>query len=116
MLISKLMTALATALVLTAAMSQADAKNGGSFGGSQSMSRMSGPSLTSMKSSGVTSKMLPAKVVTKGDKKDGKHGKYWLYGGVTILAADYSGCGYEYYKWQSTGAGYWRVRYLECRG
>lgn len=42
--------------------------------------------------------------------------KHWVWGGITILAADYAGCGYEYYKWKSTGLTYWRHRYFECRG
>ena len=44
------------------------------------------------------------------------HGKYWALGGITILASQYDGCGYEYYKWKSTGTSYWRAQYEECRG
>ncbi|HRK19950.1 MAG TPA: hypothetical protein PK970_13410 [Hyphomicrobiaceae bacterium] len=42
--------------------------------------------------------------------------KHWVWGGITILAADYAGCGYEFYKWKSTGSTYWRHRYFDCRG
>lgn len=44
------------------------------------------------------------------------HGKWWVLGGVTILASQYSGCGYEYYKWKSTGSPFWYAKYAECRG
>ena len=44
------------------------------------------------------------------------HGKYWALGGITILASQYDGCGYEYYKWKSTGSSYWHAQYAECRG
>lgn len=40
---------------------------------------------------------------------------YWLWNGVTIYSYDYDGCGYEYYKWRSTGSSYWRRMYRECR-
>lgn len=40
---------------------------------------------------------------------------YWLWNGVTINAYEYEGCGYEYYKWKSTGSSYWRRMYRECR-
>jgi len=43
-------------------------------------------------------------------------GKYWVWGGITILATEYAGCGYEYYKWQSTGSKWWYHRYAVCRG
>jgi hypothetical protein len=43
------------------------------------------------------------------------HGNFWLLGGVTILASQYNGCGYEYYKWKSTDSAYWYARYQECR-
>lgn len=42
-------------------------------------------------------------------------GAGWVLGALTILASDYDGCGYEYYKWKSTGSGYWRERYHDCR-
>jgi hypothetical protein len=46
----------------------------------------------------------------------GHKGKYWVWGGITILATEYAGCGYEYYKWQSTGSQWWYARYAQCRG
>ena len=45
----------------------------------------------------------------------GGHGKFWVIGGLTILATEYGGCGYEYYKWKSTGTSYWYERYVDCR-
>jgi len=52
-----------------------------------------------------------------GGGSGGHHhgGAGWVLGALTILASDYDGCGYEYYKWKSTGKGYWRDRYHECR-
>lgn len=44
------------------------------------------------------------------------HGKFWVLGGITILASAYQGCGYEYYKWKSTGSPFWYAKYAECRG
>lgn len=41
---------------------------------------------------------------------------YWIWQGITINAYEYEGCGYEYYKWKSTGSSYWRRQYRECRG
>ncbi|GLS36391.1 hypothetical protein GCM10010869_19800 [Mesorhizobium tianshanense] len=43
-----------------------------------------------------------------------KHGS-WAWGGVTIVAADHGGCGYEFWKWKTTGWRYWRHAYLSCR-
>jgi hypothetical protein len=43
-------------------------------------------------------------------------GSKWVWGGITILATQYDGCGYEYYKWKSTGSKVWYRRYAECRG
>lgn len=43
-------------------------------------------------------------------------GAFWVLGGVTILATAYEGCGYEYYKWKSTGSDFWLDKYRECRG
>ncbi|CCV03426.1 hypothetical protein MESS2_1050030 [Mesorhizobium metallidurans STM 2683] len=44
-----------------------------------------------------------------------KHGS-WFWGGVTIVAADHGGCGYEFWKWKTTGWRYWRQAYQSCRG
>lgn len=44
------------------------------------------------------------------------HGKFWVLGGITILASAYEGCGYECYKWKSTESPYWYAKYRECRG
>lgn len=41
---------------------------------------------------------------------------FWIWRGITINAYEYEGCGYEYYKWKSTGSSYWRRMYRECRG
>jgi hypothetical protein len=43
-----------------------------------------------------------------------KHGS-WAWGGVTIVASDHGGCGYEFWKWKTTGWRYWRHAYLSCR-
>lgn len=43
-----------------------------------------------------------------------KHGS-WAWGGVTIVAADHGGCGYEFWKWKTAGWRYWRHAYLSCR-
>lgn len=40
---------------------------------------------------------------------------YWIWGSTRINSYDYDGCGYEYYKWKSTGSSYWRRMYRECR-
>lgn len=40
---------------------------------------------------------------------------FWLWNGVTIHSYDYDGCGYEYYKWRTTGSSYWRRMYRQCR-
>lgn len=40
---------------------------------------------------------------------------FWYWSGIPIFATDYDGCGYEYYKWRSTGSSYWRRMYFECR-
>ncbi|MER8828405.1 hypothetical protein NKH73_18410 [Mesorhizobium sp. M0938] len=59
-----------------------------------------------------------------GKDHDGHHGNHhghhkhgsWLWGGVTIVASDHGGCGYEFWKWKTTGWRYWRHAYQSCRG
>ncbi|RWC90179.1 MAG: hypothetical protein E5V58_12875 [Mesorhizobium sp.] len=43
-----------------------------------------------------------------------KHGA-WGWGGVTIVASDHGGCGYEFWKWKVTGWRFWKHAYLACR-
>lgn len=40
---------------------------------------------------------------------------FWYWSGAPIYATDYDGCGYEYYKWRSTGSTFWRRKFYECR-
>lgn len=131
-------TVLATAVIAGMTLvSAADAKGGGGgkggggMGGSFKSSGMGGGGFGGFKGGmGSGFKSGPLKpfggkfkpmVVCKGGgcgPKPGKHhhhGRRWFWGGATILAADYSGCGYEYYKWKSTGSSYWYNRYAECR-
>jgi hypothetical protein len=61
-------------------------------------------------------KPLPAPAPAPTKTGGHGHGKYWAWAGVTILASQYDGCGYEYYKWKSTGSSYWHAQYAECRG
>lgn len=59
-----------------------------------------------------------------GKDHDGHHGNHhghhkhgsWAWGGVTIVASDHGGCGYEFWKWKTTGWRYWRHAYQSCRG
>jgi hypothetical protein len=44
-----------------------------------------------------------------------KHGS-WQWGGVTVVASDHGGCGYEFWKWKMTGWRFWKHAYLSCRG
>lgn len=56
-----------------------------------------------------------------GENHGGHHGNHhkhgsWAWGGVTIVASDHGGCGYEFWKWKTTGWRYWRHAYQSCRG
>jgi hypothetical protein len=55
-----------------------------------------------------------------GKNHGGHHGNHkhgsWAWGGVTIVASDHDGCGYEFWKWKTTGWRYWRHAYQSCRG
>ncbi len=132
--------AVATAIILASALAAnvANAKPGGIGGGGFKAGSAFKPSVKPISFPKGPIKTLPSKPFPIGPIKPGAgckvpgacggpgpkpgsggghgHGKYWVLGGVTILAASYEGCGYEYYKWKSTGSSYWRTQYEECRG
>lgn len=71
-------------------------------------------------------KGLPCKIVgcKPGKGHGGHHGNHhnkhkhgsWAWGGVTIVTSDHGGCGFEFWKWKTTGWRYWRHAYRDCRG
>jgi hypothetical protein len=125
----------AVGLVITAFASTADAKGfggGGAKSGHVSVPHSSASKFTSKSASTKVGKASdlyrdktgPIKVPGNSTRpapmppqKQGHNhrGGGWVLGGLAIAASDYSGCGYEYYKWKSTGSSAWRERYHDCR-
>ena len=68
-------------------------------------------------------KKLPCKIFgcKPGEHHHGHHHGHhwhgsWAWGGITIVASDHDGCGYEYWKWKTTGWRSWKQAYRICRG